>query len=186
MQNMLQSHIATQLALSESLTYWDSTMCLTEASLCLQGPAWTMAKTASRLCKAAMLKQLQQLEAALSSTNDIRQNQVSCKAAMLKEVEQLEVAVSSTSDIRGKKLPSHVQEAAAGQLQKHTGTTCQLGNTDDNCDRSYRAHKNRGGSAAYMRQWCTLQSCDVFLQWIKKPQHLEHFTLPTHDIASTT
>lgn len=189
-------------------------MRLTEAGLCLQGPAWTMAKTASRLCKAAMLKRVLQLAVAMCLTLDLRQNQLSCKAAMLKGVQQLEVAMSSTDEvrqhqvsrkaavmkgvqqlevvmsstnhIRGEKLPSHVQEAAAGHLQEPTGTAGQPGNTDASCDTSYRAHKHRGGSAAYMRQWCTLQSCDVFLQWIKKPQHLEHFTLPSHDITSTT
>ena len=44
-------------------------------------------------------------------------------------------------------------------------------------DESYAACKVPGGSATYMRQWCRLRKCDMFQQWINKPQSFENFTL---------
>ena len=139
----------------------------------LQGPAWSLAKTASRLCKAAMLRQIKQLEAAVGFKPTfplLHSISSSCDTG----------AVNSNSgdthlkhDVWATHTSCAESTAIVAELSHNAAITVHEAGTGI----SYAACKQRKGSAAYMGQWCGLRKFDTFHHWINKPQFLEDFML---------
>lgn len=76
--------------------------------------------------------------------------------------------------------PGHKQQGGVGTqmldtaFQMHGSVSAAVMQVETS---TYADCKQLGGSAAYMQQWRVLRSCDVFAQWIRKPEHLEAFLL---------
>lgn len=135
-----------------------------------QGPAWSLAKTASRLCKAAMLQQIKQLEAAVG----------------FKPTSPLLHSISSSCDtgaVNSNSGDMHLKRDVWASCAESTAIVAELSHNAASTEHeaetgiSYAACKQRKGSAAYMGQWCGLRKINTFQHWINKPQFLEDFML---------
>lgn len=115
--------------------------------------AWSNQKTASRICKAALLVQYQQLTAIVTQLWPVHcaqplENLLACSC------EQQQQATSRcTEDLH------YTAATAAGPYLKSAATS-----------NSYRQRK--GGSQEYARQWQELQTQQPFLLWKRKPESL--------------
>ena len=127
-------------------------------SICVQTAAWVSQKTASRLCKAALLLQYQQL---------------ATKLALLEPFEDRQSLLSARGQTTLFVDGNHV-ECRAREPVGYTAAPVGAGNQDAAEFQTYLQAKRQ--DLQYANQWRALYTCKTFSSWICKPQELESFS----------
>ena len=154
-------------------------------SCLLQTSAWANQRTASRLCKAALLKQHHQLTEALSLTKQASppnttaseapktaEKQVTVESALAEETVTPTDAAEWTSETALQK--DQTADIVGAPMAAPPDGSIQA----KELSRSYWQLKQ--DSQAYANQWQVLKSDSLFADWMQKPKELECFCLKVH------